>query len=71
MKDEYQINEHNNNIINSFGKTAMNYFRDISEYCDVTEKIIFVDKPNGDKQNKNYRMFKNIHVEQWSGWGFI
>lgn len=63
---EYQINEHNNKIINSFGKTAMKHFIDMLEYCNVTEKIELIDKPNGDKQNENYGMFKNIHVDQWT-----
>lgn len=63
---EYQINEHNNKIINSFGNHAMKHFINMLEYCNVTEKIELVDKPNGDKQNESYGMFKNVHVDQWT-----
>lgn len=63
---EYQINEYNNKIINSFGKTSIKHFIDMLEYCNVTGKIELVDKQNGDKQNENYGMFKNIHVDQWT-----
>ena len=61
-----EISEHNTALINSFGKTASKHFKDLLDFCDVTEKIELVDKPNGDKQNESYGIFKNVHVDQWS-----
>lgn len=61
-----EISDHNATLINSFGKTASKHFKDLLDFCDVTEKIELVDKPKGDKQNENYVMFKNVHIQQWS-----
>lgn len=61
-----EISANNTNLINSFGKTASKYFKDLLEFCDVTGKIELVDKPDGDKQNESYGMFKDVHVDQWS-----
>jgi len=61
-----EISDHNAALINSFGKTASKHFKDLLDFCDVTGKIELVDKPNGDKQNESYGMFKNVHVDQWS-----
>jgi hypothetical protein len=63
---EKGILDYNNNLINSFGKTAKKHFKDLLEYCNVTDKITLVDKPNGDKQNECYGMFQDIHVDQWT-----
>lgn len=65
-KYEKEVFDHNTNIINSFGKTASKHFKNLLDFCNVTEKIEMVDKPNGDKQNESYGMFKNVHVDQWS-----
>ena len=61
-----EISDHNTKLINSFGKTASKHFKDLLDFCDVTEKIELVDKPNGDKQNESYGMFKNVYVDQWT-----
>lgn len=61
-----EICEHNTALINSFGKTASKHFKDLLDFCDVTGKIELVDKPNGDKQNENCGIFKNVHVHQWT-----
>jgi len=61
-----EISDHNTTLINSFGKTASKHFKDLLDFCDVTDKIELVDKPNGDKQNESYGIFKNVHVDQWS-----
>lgn len=65
-KYEKEICDHNDSLIKSFGKTARKHFIDLLNFCNVTKKIELVDKPNGDKQNESYGMFKNIHVDQWS-----
>jgi hypothetical protein len=61
-----EISEHNTAFINSFGNTASKHFKDLLEFCNVSGKIELVDKPDGDKQNENYGMFKNVYVEQWT-----
>jgi len=63
---ENELFEHNTNLISSFGKTANKHFKRLLDSCDLTGKIELVDKPNGDKQNESYGMFKNVHVDQWS-----
>lgn len=63
---EYEIVEHNKKIIEGFGKNAKSDFIDLLDSVDVTEKIEFVEKPKGDKQNESYGIFKNVYVEQWS-----
>lgn len=61
-----EISEHNTKLITSFGKTATKHFKDLLDFCDVTDKIELVENPKGDKQHESYGMFKNVYVEQWS-----
>jgi hypothetical protein len=63
---EKEICDHNYNLIRSFGKKADEDFKNMLDFCRVTEKIEFVNTPIGDKQTENYGIFKNIYVDQWS-----
>jgi len=63
---ENDIIDHNNQIIDSFGKNAQRDFEILLGSCDVVNKITYVDAPSGKPQHGNAGMFKNIHVEQWS-----
>ena len=63
---EAEVVEHNSKLIESFGKTAKSDFIDLLDFVDVTEKIEFVNKPKGSRQNESHGIFKNVYVEQWS-----
>lgn len=65
---EYEkgISDHNNQIIDSFGDAGKKDFERLMDYCRITEKIEFVDAPQGKKQNENFGIFKNVHVDQHS-----
>ena len=64
MRDA-EIVDYNNKLIESFGKNAKEDFKALLDFADVTEKIEFVKKPKGDRQNEAYGIFKNVYVEQW------
>lgn len=61
-----EIRNHNEAIFNGFSKEELSDFKALLDYCYITEKIEFVDKPEGDKQDEECGSFKNIHVDQWS-----
>lgn len=61
-----EIIDYNKKLIKSFGKKAPEYFEELLDFVDVVEKIEFVDKPKGDRQNESYGIFKNVYIEQWS-----
>lgn len=63
---ENEIIEYNDNLINSFSKTAEKHFKALINDCDVTGKIEFTDKPKGTKLNEKYGIFKDIYVDQWT-----
>lgn len=65
VKDFDKIFEHNNELINSFGKTAQKHFNNLLDGAHVTGKIELVDKRHGKKQHEDYGMFRNIYVDQW------
>lgn len=61
-----EITDHNEQILKSLGKKAQRDFESLIEYCNVTEKIEFVDNPKGHDNKENCGVFKNVHVEQWT-----
>jgi hypothetical protein len=66
MLYEKEIVEHNKQQLKSLGRKAEEDFEELIDGCYVTEKIKFVDKPKGIKQDENCGVFKNVYVEQWS-----
>jgi len=63
---ENEIATHNEKLIESFGDGAIYDFAEMMEYCRITGKIEFVEKPSGTDQDENCGVFKNIHVDQRS-----
>ena len=41
-------------------------FEDLLDGCRLNGEVEVAEKPNGDKQNEDCGIFKDIHVDQWS-----
>lgn len=65
---ESEIIEHNKKLLKNICKTAFIWFNSLIEGCEVTEKIEFVDKPDGSNCNETHGIFKEVWVRQWTGY---
>ncbi len=63
---EKEIADHNEQFLKSLGKKAQEDFAELMDFCDVTEKISFVDAPKGTDNKEICGVFKNVHVDQWT-----
>ena len=57
---------HNREFLSHFSQLELEDFKDLIYGCEVTDKIKIVDEPNGDCQNEDCGIFKNVYVDQWS-----
>ncbi len=65
-KYELEIIEFNDNLIKSFGKSAISDFKKLITDCRITSKIEFVDKPTGKNKVSDCGIFTNIFVDEWN-----
>lgn len=63
---EMEVQNHNMNLILPLHKNALKYFNQMLDGCFCNGKIEKVGKPSGDKQNEEFGIFKEIHVDQWA-----
>ncbi len=66
--DEYytEIANHNKAFLSKYSRKETKYFGLLVCDVEINGKIEVVEKPEGNKQNENYGMFKNVHVHQWT-----
>lgn len=63
-RDEQEILLYNQDLISSLN--AEEDYAKVIEGCTVVGQIVITNKPQGDPQDENYNVLKNIHVDQWS-----
>lgn len=61
-----EIEKYNEDFVKQFGPTAYDDFCEMIADCNVTDKIKFVDVPCGQKQDEDYGVFKDVHVDQYN-----
>lgn len=75
MKDAYEeekiIAEHNENLIQSLGKDAMEQFKYLTDDLAIHFKIEIVSSPKGRRQKEDdTEIFTEIHVDQTTNGGY-
>lgn len=66
LKQEEEIKDHNDSILNSIGDCHSD-FDDLISDCHVSGKIEIVDEPCGTIQDEDCGVFMNVHVDQNGG----
>ena len=66
---EKEVNLHNQEILASIPNCGDD-FKDMMDCCILSEKMEWVESPNGEYQDESYGVFQNIHVDQWQNGGY-
>lgn len=65
-----ECNKHNKEIMEQVtakvGDEALEDFKELLDFANVTDKLEIVSKPDGDNQNESCGVFTEVWVDQWS-----
>lgn len=63
---QQEIEQHCISVLNSLGINDLQDFHDMCYDSRITGKVWIADKPEGSRNDEDFGVFKDIHVEQMS-----